>query len=109
MPPRSKTLPKPAPPTQAAIDADLAANLAALGLAPGTLETTEERIFAAFVERTREKKDLVTCEEVARHLGCSASTVRSTVRRFIAAGRGYRHRHRVNGKNAFVPKVVGAG
>ena len=85
----------------------LAANLAALGL-PRTAAgaPAEDRVFDTFVELIRERRRLVSYEEVGSQLGYCRSQIALCIRRLIAAGRGSQVRNAANGKNAFLPKVV---
>jgi hypothetical protein len=83
-------LPKPIPPSQSEIDADLAANIAALGVDPESAVlrgSKGEQVFAAMEALVRELKRPIRPRELGARLSFSQSTVNFQLQELRTAGR----------------------
>lgn len=97
---------KPTPPSRAAIDADVAANLAALGIQDEIPDREErlELVFAAAVTFAREHKRLASSVELGRILGYSQALAHKSLQALAESGRMIR---RGSGSQArYLPKVA---
>ena len=97
--------PKPTPPTQAAIDSEIAANFAALGIANEATVPPAEAVLTAYSEFIAENKKVPTAGEIASRIGIGVSSVRDACRKLAAAGRMIAFRSK-SGQTAYVPKVT---
>lgn len=95
---------KPTPPSATAIEDDLAAALAALGLGEEHAGVKlEDRILAEFRRQIREKGHLVAASDVAAALDVGQTTVSAICRRLVDRGRMLRTINQATSRTAFVP------
>lgn len=101
--------PKPIPPAQADIDADLAASVAALGLAPevarSAKQTSRDRVLAAYRAAIAELGRPVTTVDVGRRMGICNARVAVVASQLVDVGRMVRATDAKTGRVVYFPKA----
>ena len=78
-----KKLEKPEPPTQSAVDADVARIMAKLGASLETVVPVEDRVYDAFLAYWQKHKKCPLWTEISRQLGVPCATVVSARNRLV--------------------------
>lgn len=101
--------PKPIPPAQADIDADLAASVAALGLAPEVAkphkQTSQDRVLAAYRATIAELGRPVTTVDVGRRMGICNARVAVVASQLVDVGRMVRATDAKTGRVVYFPRA----